>query len=91
MDPLNITHNADGTWTLVGYPAGEVSISDEVWAELEQSEHVKIDARPPGNQGQPAVTYLQITATNYWLGYTVLRHIEGVGYELELNAYAELG
>lgn len=90
MDPLNITQNADGSLTLDGMPASPVSVTEEVWAELEQNEHVGIDARPPGDQGQPAVTYLQITATNYWLGYTVLRHVDGVGYQLEVNAYTEL-
>lgn len=88
MDPLNITQNDDGTLTLVGMPADPVSITDQVWADLAQNENVEIDARPAGGQGQPAVTYLKITTTNYWLTYTVLRHTDGV-YELELGGYSE--
>lgn len=89
MDPLNITQNDDGTLTLVGTPADPILISDELWAELAQNEHVVIDERPPGDQGQPAVTYVQITTTNYWLGYTVRRHLS-TGYVLDLTGYSEL-
>lgn len=89
MDPLNITQNDDGTLTLNGTPVDPVSVTDQLWADLEQNDHVTIDAQPAGAQGQPAVTYLQITATNYWLSYSVLRHVGGV-YALELGGYSEL-
>lgn len=89
MDPLNITQNDDGTLTLEGTPADPVSVTDELWVELAQNEHVVVDARPAGDQGQPAVTYLQLTCTNYWLSYTVIRHAGG-RYQLELGGYSEL-
>lgn len=89
MDPLNLTQNDDGTLTLVGMPADPVSVSDELWVDLEQSEHVEFENRPPGDQGQPAVTYVKITTTNYWLNYTLRRHIDGIGYILDLGGYSE--
>ncbi|HEY9414916.1 MAG TPA: hypothetical protein VIQ30_09185 [Pseudonocardia sp.] len=89
MEPLNITHNADGTWTLVDMPADPVSISHQLWAELELSEHVVIDRHDVDNPDEFTTIDVQITATNYWLSYSVIRETAD-GYQLQLRAYSEL-
>lgn len=87
-EPLDITQNPDGTLTLNSPLAELVSVTPDLWALLEASEHVVIDRRPPGNQGQPAVTYLVITTVGHSLSYQVLRETTD-GYELELIGYSE--
>lgn len=89
MEPLDITQNPDGTLALNSPIAEWVSVTPELWALLQASEHVTIDRRPPGDQGQPAVTYIQITTVALWLSYTVTRE-NADGCEFELAGYSEL-
>lgn len=88
MQPLDITQNADATLTLNSPLAELVSVTPDLWALLEGSEYVVIDRRPPGSQGQPAVTYLAITTVSHSLSYQVLRETAD-GYEFELIGYSE--
>lgn len=88
MEPLDITQNPDGTWTLNSPIVEVVGVTTELWSELEASEHVVVDRRPPGDQGQPAVTYIAITTLSHWLTYQVLRETD-TGYELQLGGYSE--
>lgn len=87
-EPLDVTLNLDGTWTLNSPIYELVSVTAELWAQLEASEHVTIDRRPPGDQGQPAVTYVAIATISHWLTYQVTRQ-DDAGYELQLNGYSE--
>lgn len=89
MEPLDITQNPDGGLTLNSAIAERASVTPELWALLQASEHVTIDRRPPGDQGQPAVTYIQITTVSLWLSYTVTRETD-TGCEFELAGYSEL-
>jgi hypothetical protein len=89
VDSLTVIRNDDSTWTYVGPLADPVLCSNDLWAELEaDTEHVAIEERPAGDQGQPAETFLKISATNYYLGYRLIRHT-GAGYQLQLTSYSE--
>lgn len=89
MEPLDLTQNPDGTWTL-NSPIAELStVSAELWAQLEASEHVVVDRRPVGDQGQPAVTYISITTLSHYLHYQVVQSSEA-GHVLQLGGYSDV-
>lgn len=87
-EPLDVTQNPDGTWSLNSPIAELSSVSRELWDQLEASEHVVIDRRPAGDQGQPAVTYISITTVTMWLTYQVAQTTED-GYVLQLGSYSD--